>query len=318
VKLSDKGPKLSGRAELDAAPSPGAAGSTAQPTAPRTNAYPLRWCHLGSGEYRVDQVRCGSGPTNNDTGESAMTDDQHSAVDPTTKHLQPDTGGEKIAHPGLTVDMSEEPDHGEDSYRGSGKLKGRKAVITGGDSGIGRAVALAFAREGADVLISYLDAEEQDAQETVRLIEQAGQVALGAGEEPALPVGDGGVISGFPSRRTVQARCRRPGRRRFGSGRTARRCRFGRRAPGHRVASTGSVVRHTSSHMTAALTALGVSADRERAMTGHQYRADLLFRSVSTMPRPIELSPTEGEWPDRDVTAEFVDRHGQHAGHRSA
>jgi NAD(P)-dependent dehydrogenase (short-subunit alcohol dehydrogenase family) len=107
-----------------------------------------------------------------------MTDDQHSAVDPTTKHSQPATGGENIPHPGLTGDMSEAPDHGEDSYRGSGKLKGRKAVITGGDSGIGRAVALAFAREGADVLISYLDAEEQDAQETVRLIEQAGQVAV--------------------------------------------------------------------------------------------------------------------------------------------
>jgi NAD(P)-dependent dehydrogenase (short-subunit alcohol dehydrogenase family) len=68
--------------------------------------------------------------------------------------------------------------NGEDSDRGSGKLEGRKAVITGGDSGIGRAVALAFAREGADVLISYLDAEEQDAQETVRLIEQAGRVAV--------------------------------------------------------------------------------------------------------------------------------------------
>ncbi len=99
---------------------------------------------------------------------------QHSAVDPTTKHSQPATGGENIPHPGLTGNMSEAPDHGEDSYRGSGKLKGRKAVI----SGIGRAVALAFAREGADVLISYLDAEEQDAQETVRLIEQAGQVAV--------------------------------------------------------------------------------------------------------------------------------------------
>jgi len=61
-----------------------------------------------------------------------MTDDQHSAVDPTTKHSQPATGGENIPHPGLTGDMSEAPDHGEDSYRGSGKLKGRKAVITGG------------------------------------------------------------------------------------------------------------------------------------------------------------------------------------------
>ncbi|HET8641780.1 MAG TPA: SDR family oxidoreductase [Pseudonocardiaceae bacterium] len=71
--------------------------------------------------------------------------------------------------------MQPRPDHGEDSYRGSGRLTGRKAVITGGDSGIGRAVALAFAREGADVLITYLPAEEQDAQETAKLVEDAGR-----------------------------------------------------------------------------------------------------------------------------------------------
>ena len=74
--------------------------------------------------------------------------------------------------------MDVRPDHGERSYRGSGRLAGRKAVITGGDSGIGRAVALAFAREGADVLISYLPDEEKDGQETVRLIEEAGRVAV--------------------------------------------------------------------------------------------------------------------------------------------
>ena len=65
--------------------------------------------------------------------------------------------------------MPDRPDHGEDSYRGSGRLTGRKAIITGGDSGIGRAVAIAFAREGADVLISYLPEEEEDAQETAQL-----------------------------------------------------------------------------------------------------------------------------------------------------
>lgn len=75
--------------------------------------------------------------------------------------------------PGLTGHMMPVPDHGEQSYRGSEKLKGMKAIVTGGDSGIGRAVAIAYAREGADVLISYLD-EHDDAQETVKWVEEAG------------------------------------------------------------------------------------------------------------------------------------------------
>jgi hypothetical protein len=75
--------------------------------------------------------------------------------------------------PGRTNAMRPRPDHGEKSYHGSGKLKGKKAVITGGDSGIGRAVAIAFAREGADLLISYLN-EHDDAQDTKRLVEEAG------------------------------------------------------------------------------------------------------------------------------------------------
>jgi hypothetical protein len=78
----------------------------------------------------------------------------------------------------MTGQMDDEPDHGEQSYRGSGRLEGRKAVITGGDSGIGRAVAIAFAREGADVLISYLPAEEEDAQDTARLVTEAGRKAV--------------------------------------------------------------------------------------------------------------------------------------------
>jgi NAD(P)-dependent dehydrogenase (short-subunit alcohol dehydrogenase family) len=76
--------------------------------------------------------------------------------------------------PGTLGEMDPKPDHGEESYRGSGRLTGKRAVITGGDSGIGRAVAIAFAREGADVLISYLD-EHEDAKDTAKYVEDAGR-----------------------------------------------------------------------------------------------------------------------------------------------
>src|SRR3954463_12481226 len=76
--------------------------------------------------------------------------------------------------PGATAAMQPRPDHGETSYKGSGKLKGMKAVITGGDSGIGRAVAIAYAREGADVLIAYLE-EHDDAKEVSALVEKEGR-----------------------------------------------------------------------------------------------------------------------------------------------
>ena len=104
--------------------------------------------------------------------------DQTQQTDPTEQYEQPEKTDEQQPHPGLTANMQDKPDHGEDSYRGSNRLTGKRAVITGGDSGIGRAVALAFAREGADVLISYLEAEEVDADETVRLIEDAGRKAV--------------------------------------------------------------------------------------------------------------------------------------------
>src|SRR5215212_4366615 len=106
-----------------------------------------------------------------------MTQDQHTLQDPTTQH--PDSlPAEQLEHPGLESEMSQAPDFGEATYRGSGRLEGRKAVVTGGDSGIGRAVALAFAREGADVAISYLEDEQRDADETARLVRDAGRTAL--------------------------------------------------------------------------------------------------------------------------------------------
>src|SRR5688572_14856523 len=98
-----------------------------------------------------------------------------------TREKDPKEAGPKPPFPeqeqepvGLESEMQPKPDYGEESYRGSGKLQGKAAVITGGDSGIGRAVALAFAREGADVLISYLD-EHSDAEETVRIVEKEGR-----------------------------------------------------------------------------------------------------------------------------------------------
>ena len=90
---------------------------------------------------------------------------------------QPPYPSQKQPPPGSTREMKPRPDHGEDSYKGSGKLMGKKAVITGGDSGIGRAVAIAFAREGADVLIAYLS-ENDDAQEVKAIVEKEGRKAV--------------------------------------------------------------------------------------------------------------------------------------------
>ena len=89
---------------------------------------------------------------------------------------KPPYPSQKQSMPGSTTKMDPRPDHGENSYKGSGKLKDLKAVITGGDSGIGRAVAIAYAREGADVLIAYLN-EHDDANEVKALVEKEGRKA---------------------------------------------------------------------------------------------------------------------------------------------
>src|SRR5581483_2264598 len=100
---------------------------------------------------------------------------QATLKDPTKLYPQPKFDKQTQPEPGLAKKMRPKPDHGEDSYKGSGRLLGRKALVTGADSGIGRATAIAFAREGADVVLNYLPVEEPDAKEVVELIEKTGQ-----------------------------------------------------------------------------------------------------------------------------------------------
>src|SRR3978361_2503344 len=97
---------------------------------------------------------------------------------PADKYPKPPYKKQSQPWPGLASQMDPRPDHGESSYRGSGRLAGRKALITGGDSGMGRAAAIAYAREGADVAINYLPAEEPDAKEVIELIKAEGRIGL--------------------------------------------------------------------------------------------------------------------------------------------
>jgi len=122
---------------------------------------------LAAAAPALAQDRSAAGASNRN-GEPAMQD-------PRSKYPKPPFKAQTQPWPGLASKMDPKPDHGESSYKGSGRLAGRKALITGGDSGMGRAAAIAYAREGADVAINYLPAEEEDAREVIQLIMGAGR-----------------------------------------------------------------------------------------------------------------------------------------------
>ena len=130
---------------------------------------------LGAG-FAGAVVGSASTPAEAQTGSGAPT--VAPFIDPTTKYPKPPYNFALQPWPGLASKMDPPPDHGEKSYKGSGRLTGRKALITGGDSGMGRAAAIAYAREGADVAISYYPTEEPDAKEVIALIKAEGRKAI--------------------------------------------------------------------------------------------------------------------------------------------
>ncbi len=104
--------------------------------------------------------------------------DQYTMTNPVTQYTSEDFPGQQQAGPGLDADLAPQADHGESSYRGAGRLTGRRALVTGADSGIGRAAAIAFAREGADIVLGYLPEEQSDAEDVAVLIRDAGRRAV--------------------------------------------------------------------------------------------------------------------------------------------
>ncbi len=107
-----------------------------------------------------------------------MREDHTSYQGSSKNYPVPDFPEQELRYPGLESQMDPRPDYGRDTYEGSDRLQGKAAIVTGADSGIGRAVTLAFAREGADVVLSYLEEEESDATETAQAVEEAGRKAI--------------------------------------------------------------------------------------------------------------------------------------------
>ncbi len=132
----------------------------------------------GIGAGLVTAAAVSTGPLTAQSPSSGCRPTAQPLQDPTTKYARPPFKEQPQPWPGLAGKMDPRPDHGETSYVGSGRLLGRKALITGGDSGMGRAAAIAYAREGADVAINYLAVEEPDAREVVQLIRAAGRKAV--------------------------------------------------------------------------------------------------------------------------------------------
>ncbi len=131
-----------------------------------------------SGGVGATLVSVSANPVIGASNSDQQTHDPRPLQNPVDKFPRPPFEGQSQPWPGLASKMNPRPDHGEKSYKGSGKLAGRKALITGGDSGMGRAAAIAYAREGADVAINYYPTEEEDAVEVIALIEAEGRKGI--------------------------------------------------------------------------------------------------------------------------------------------